>query len=233
MACNTPKEEAKKDSIPKGISMSDNTEFNFPKIKIPEDYFMDHVTYSDAAKGIDYDIEYVKSKEQVLLEYNRSIALAIVDEIDKSLSGYDIHKHPEYCPVYTEVYKPLKFNAGKNYISTIFVNDSNSGGVHHNYGWYGLNFSKKEQRILWNRDVFKFKTKKDSMDFKRMVGRNLEGFAINLSEDSDSVAFYILDDGIEIYPDLGWANGMHGASLSFDSLRPFLTKPFTLNFNGK
>lgn len=87
--------------------------------------------------------------------------------------------------------------------------------------------------MVWCKDVFKFKTKKDSMDFKRMVGRNLDENQLDLSEDSDSVAFYIWDDGIEIYPDLGWANGMHGASLSFDSLRPFLTKQFTLKFNEK
>jgi hypothetical protein len=232
MACNSPKQEPKQEEVREGIVMSDNTEFNYPEVKIPEGYYFDNITHSDTVKAVDYHIEFIKGKDGDVAEYNRAIALALVDEIDKSLSGYDIHKHPDYCPVYSEVYAPIKFYSGETYISTIFVNDSYSGGVHHNYSWYGLNYCKKERRMVWCKDVFKFRTKKDSMDFKRMVGRNLE-YPLDLSEDSDSVAFYILDEGMEIYPNLGWANGMHGANLSFDSLRPYLTKQFTLKFNGK
>jgi len=61
-----------------------------------------------------------------------------------------------------------------------------------------------------------------------MVGRNLDENQQDISGDSDSVSFYILDNGIEVYPNLGWSSGMHGAALSFDSLRPFLTKKFSI-----
>ncbi|MFI5203541.1 MAG: hypothetical protein ACHQF2_03505, partial [Flavobacteriales bacterium] len=117
----------------------------------------------------------------------------------------------------------VDFSVGKNFISARYVVDSYSeGAAHHNHSWFSINYNIHEKRIYWLKDIFQFSDHKDSLDFIRMVGRNLDNHTIEMDVTTDSVDVFIRNDNeFLIGPPLSWADGMRTATLSVDSLWNF------------
>ena len=228
LACNPPKNEEKEKEVQDDTVYLNTTEFDFPSVKVPYGFELDDISFTDSVKSVSFYFSYLKEKRPEDSAYNSCIYKTLLNQIQQELIFYDTVWDSPYTIKSSLIMMPVKINVGEKLISIKFIQDSFSeGGAHHNYSWYCLNYDRKNRKMLNSVDVFKFNSFNDTLDYWKLISRNLdEQRSEDLGTSSDSVAFFILNDSIELCPDLSWSSGMRYAKLPFDSLTRFFTKKF-------
>jgi hypothetical protein len=203
--------------------------FSFETADIPKGFVLDTLVEEDTVKKVFFIMYWFKAMDDSLSDYNQSMTTVFEQEVQRELTYYDVPAN-EYESSDNE-FGPMRIVVGDRYISTAFIRDSyTNGGNHHNYDHYSLNFDLRTRKLLWFNREFRLKTRKDSLNFRALVGRHLERDPQDLSGCcNDTIDFFLAGDTVYFGPYLSWAEGLQTSAIVVDSLKPFLNKKESLH----
>jgi hypothetical protein len=219
---DTEKTEKKTKKVNLPVVESTAYKFTFDPGTLPKGYELDSLMFTDTVKKVNICFQYIENNTEAGAAYTEAIIGAIFAVGNKELSYYE--PKPVNSTETSDVkYGVVDFSVGKNFISIRLVKDSyTEGAAHHNYSWFSFNYNVGEGKMWWNKELFTFKTQKDSLDFIGMIGRNLDDHAVEMSVPFDSVDVFIRNDKEFLFgPSLSWADGMRTAILPLDSVWKF------------
>jgi hypothetical protein len=201
-----------------------STAYDFPELKIPENFYFDSISIFDSVSRAEYDSYFIQSSLPNMKEFNQVVTKAVKDRIKFEQLYVDPYDEDSFTyPVFTYIMAPIEFYSDDDKISITHVIDTyTQGGNHDNYSWFTLNYDLKNNKLIHFKDVFDLPASKDSADFVEFAVRHKIAFCMDWTMPFDSVDFSFTGNGIYINPELSWACSQNRSLLPADSLYKYV-----------
>jgi len=239
-SCNqSPQENSQNTKSAKPLSCSDygrifeptdtgfaSTDYVFDfNIELPEGFFFDTITINDSVYRARYNLYFLQCSLPGMEKFNKAIRQEILSNVDKDKQYLDPCKGDEPIdPIYTYELGPFELFKNNKILSLCCIIDTyTEGGNHHNYSWYTFNYNLKENKVIQFSDLFVLQSKKDSVEFIRLISlnQNEETNYMDIESSFDSVDFSFVKKGLCFNPELSWAVSMQRCFVLPDSLKRF------------
>lgn len=220
-SCNFKQEEKieniEPDSLTNQINIAvESTAYEFPEIKLPDNYYLDTITIYDQRSKANYEAYYPQSTLPEMKRFNQAIFQFVNDQIKYEQEFVDSYEgDTETDIIFSYQLKPVEIYSDSIVISISNIIDTyTEGGNHHNYTRCTFNYNLLDNEMIEFSDIFNLQSRNDSIEFIAYA----EQFANDCKEwgwPYEFLDFSFSENGIYINPNLSWA------CISTRSLLPF------------
>lgn len=210
-SCNS-KQEKKIESNEADLAIRpieiNSTAFEFPDIEIPNNFYLDSISFYDTLSRAKYDAYFLQSNLPEKKIFNQAMQKAIKEQIRIEQTFVEPYTEDSQIEVvYLYQLRPTEIFSFNDIISICNIIDTyTEGGNHHNYTWYSFNYDFYINKTIEINDVFNLKSKIDSTEFIDFAEQYiLNDGCTEWGWPYEYLDFSLTENGIYINPNLSWA----------------------------